>query len=71
MNCSNCETEIFMGNESSAKAALATGLCSPCRWLADSARSPHPSWDRELRELARCGFTNRRWQMRFLRGELT
>jgi hypothetical protein len=44
--------------------------CSACQWLAKVRDNPHPSWDRELKELARQGYTNRRWQMRFNRGEL-
>lgn len=45
-------------------------LCSPCDWLYRQAAHPHPSWDSGLRELARNGPINRRWQFRFYRGEV-
>lgn len=57
--CTNCEVPT-------EKAPL----CSACDWLYRQAEHPNPSWDAGLKELARCGPTNRRWQFRFYRGEV-
>ncbi len=56
--CENCETECD------------DKLCSACKWLEYCRTEPNPSWDKGLKDMARCGVVNRRWQMRFNRGEL-